>query len=74
MGAVLIQAGDDSVTKVGYNKLVEVVLRGKQSFMVLSSAGRFFLIGASRSTKGLGKTVSVFRYYAGKISESYPEQ
>lgn len=72
MGAVLLQAGDDSVMKIGFNKLIEVVLRGKQSFLVLSSAGRFFLIGASRSIKDLGKTVTVFRYYAGKIAESYP--
>lgn len=74
MGAVLLQSGDDSVKKTGFNKLIEVVLRGKKSFMVLSSAGRFFLIGASRSIKDLGKTVTVFRYYAGKIAESYPEQ
>ena len=73
MGAVLLQAGNDSVEKIGYNNLVEVVLRGKKSFMVLSSAGRFFLIGASRTVRELGKTVTVFRYYAGKIAESYPE-
>ncbi len=73
MGAVLLQSGYDSVEKIGYNRLVEVVLRGKKSFMVLSSAGRFFLIGASRTIRELGKTVTVFRYYAEKIAESYPE-
>lgn len=73
MSAVLLQSGIDSVEKIGYNKLIEVVLRGIQSYMVLSSAGRFFLIGASRNIKDLGKTVTVFRYYAGKIGESYPE-
>ncbi len=74
MGAVLLQSGKDSVNKVGYNELVEVVLRGTKSFMVISAAGRFFLIGASRSIKELGKTVTVFRYYAKKIAESYPEE
>lgn len=73
MGAVLLQSGLDSVVKIGYNKLLEVVLRGKQSFMVISSAGRFFLIGASRSLKDLGKDVTVFRYYAQKIAEAYPD-
>lgn len=72
MGAVLLQSGEESVNKIGFNKLIEVVLRGKKSFMVISSAGRFFLIGASRVIKDLGKTVSVFRYYAGKIAELYP--
>ncbi len=72
MGAVLLQSGEESVNKIGFNKLIEVVLRGKKSFMVISSAGRFFLIGASRVIKDLGKTVTVFRYYAGKIAEIYP--
>jgi len=72
MGAVLLQSGEESVSKIGYNKLIEVVLRGKKSFMVISSAGRFFLIGASQVIKDLGKTVTVFRYYAGKIAELYP--
>ena len=74
MSAVLLQSGMDSVEKIGYNRLIEVVLRGVRSFMVLSAAGRFFLIGASRNIKDLGKTVTVFRYYAQKISESYPER
>ncbi|MCF2141492.1 MAG: hypothetical protein K9W44_15665 [Candidatus Lokiarchaeota archaeon] len=73
MGAVLLQSGNDSVVKIGYNKLIEVVLRGKKSFMVISAAGRFFLIGASRSIRDLGKTVAVFRFYAQKISETYPK-
>jgi predicted regulator of Ras-like GTPase activity (Roadblock/LC7/MglB family) len=73
MSAVLLQSGTDSVEKIGYNKLIEVVLRGIHSFMVISSAGRFFLIGASRNIKDLGKTVTVFRYYANKIGESYPK-
>ncbi|MHA1718944.1 MAG: hypothetical protein ACTSWX_01070 [Promethearchaeota archaeon] len=72
MGAVILQSGEESVSKIGFNKLIEVVLRGKKSFMVISSAGRFFLIGASQVIKDLGKTVTVFRYYAGKIAELYP--
>ena len=59
MGAVLLQSGFDSVQKIGFNKLLEVVLRGKNSFMVISSAGRFFLIGASRKIADLGKIVAV---------------
>ena len=72
MGAVLLQSGEESVKKIGFNQLIEVVLRGKKSFMVISSAGRFFLIGASKVIKDLGKTVTVFRYYAGNIAELYP--
>jgi predicted regulator of Ras-like GTPase activity (Roadblock/LC7/MglB family) len=73
MAAVLLQSGFDSITRIGYNKLLEVVLRGKNGFLVISAAGRFFLIGASRNIRDLGKIVTVFRYYAGKIAETYPE-
>ena len=72
LGAVLLRNGEESVSKIGFNNLVEVVLRGKKSFMVISAAGRFFLIGASRTIKDLGKTVTVFRFYAGKIADIYP--
>ncbi|MHA1341057.1 MAG: roadblock/LC7 domain-containing protein [Promethearchaeota archaeon] len=74
MAAVILQSGVEAVQRLGYDYLLECVVRGKQSFLVLASAGRFFLIGASRDTKDLGKIVSVFRYYAKKIAEYYPEQ
>ena len=73
MAAVILQAGVEAVEKMGYDYLSECVLRGKKSFIVLAAAGRFFLVGASRDIKDLGKIVSVFRYYARKIAESYPE-
>src|SRR5271157_3267924 len=72
MSAVILQAGDDAVTKLGYRNLLEVVLRGTTAFLLLAAAGRFFLIGASREIKDLGKTVAVFRHYAGEIAKSYP--
>lgn len=72
MSAVLLQAGDQAVTKIGYKHTLEVVLRGGNAFLVLSLAGRFFLIGASESLKEMGKIVSVFRYYAKEIAKSYP--
>jgi predicted regulator of Ras-like GTPase activity (Roadblock/LC7/MglB family) len=73
MTAVILQAGVDSVEKLGFDQLLEVVIRGSVSFMVVSSAGRFFVVGASRNVKELAKIVAVFRFYAGKIGERYPE-
>jgi predicted regulator of Ras-like GTPase activity (Roadblock/LC7/MglB family) len=73
MTAVILQAGHDSVVKLGFDRLLEVVLRGKKSFMVVSAAGRFFLVGASLNVKELAKIVAVFRFYAGKIAERYPD-
>ncbi|MHA1682503.1 MAG: hypothetical protein ACTSUE_16315 [Promethearchaeota archaeon] len=74
MSAVLLQAGEQAVTKIGYTQTLEVVLRGGDSFIVLSAAGRFFLVGASSALKEMGKIVSVFRYYSKEIAKAYPKQ
>ena len=73
MSAVVMQSGSDAVTSLGYTHMLEVVLRGKDAFIILSAAGRFFLLGASRQIADLGKIVTVFRYYAGEIGKRYPQ-
>nr|MDO8113961.1 hypothetical protein [Candidatus Sigynarchaeota archaeon] len=72
MAAVLLQSGTQSIEKIGYHQLLELVLRGGNAFLVLSDAGRFFLVGASNKLSDMGKIVSVFRYYAKEISKTYP--
>jgi predicted regulator of Ras-like GTPase activity (Roadblock/LC7/MglB family) len=74
LSAVVMQSGQDSIDALGYNNLLEVVLRGDDAFIILSAAGRFFLMGASRKTEDLGKIVSVFRYYAKEIGVRYPNR
>lgn len=74
LSAVVMQSGQDSIDSLGYNNLLEVVLRGNDAFIILSAAGRFFLMGASRKTEDLGKIVSVFRYYAKEIGVRYPNR
>jgi predicted regulator of Ras-like GTPase activity (Roadblock/LC7/MglB family) len=72
LSAVVMQSGHDAIDSMGYTNLLEVVLRGINAFIILSGAGRFFLMGASRKIEDLGKIVTVFRYYAGEISKRYP--
>jgi len=72
LSAVVMQSGYDAIQSLGYSNLLEVVLRGEKSFIILSGAGRFFLMGGSRKIEDLGKIVTVFRYYAGEISKRYP--
>jgi predicted regulator of Ras-like GTPase activity (Roadblock/LC7/MglB family) len=72
LSAVVMQSGYDSIESLGYTNLLEVVLRGDDAFIILSAAGRFFLMGASRKIEDLGKIVTVFRYYAGEIAKRYP--
>ena len=74
LSAVVMQSGQDSIDSLGYTNLLEVVLRGEDAFIILSAAGRFFLMGASRKTEDLGKIVSVFRYYAKEIGVRYPNR
>jgi predicted regulator of Ras-like GTPase activity (Roadblock/LC7/MglB family) len=74
LSAVVMQSGQDSIDALGYTNLLEVVLRGDDAFIILSAAGRFFLMGASRKTEDLGKIVSVFRYYAKEIGVRYPNR
>lgn len=73
MSAVVLKSGDDAIQALEYNDLLEVILRGDNAFIILSNAGRFFLMGASREIKDLGKIVSVFRYYSKEISKRYPK-
>ncbi len=74
LSAVVMQSGHDAIASLGYKNLLEVVLRGNNAFIILSGAGRFFLMGASRKIEDLGKIVTVFRYYAGEIGRRYPAQ
>lgn len=72
LSAVVVQSGGDAVAALGYTNMLEVVLRGDNGFIILSAAGRFFLIGASREIADLGKIVKVFRYYSQEIAKRYP--
>ena len=72
LSAVVMQSGYDAIKSLGFENMLEVVLRGEKSFIILSGAGRFFLMGGSRKIEDLGKIVTVFRYYAGEISKRYP--
>ncbi|MFX1417559.1 MAG: roadblock/LC7 domain-containing protein [Promethearchaeota archaeon] len=72
LSAVVVQSGTDAIAALGFTNMLEVVLRGDNGFIILSAAGRFFLMGASRQTADLGKVVKIFRYYAGEINKRYP--
>jgi len=73
LSAVVVQSGTDAIAALGYTNMLEVVLRGDNGFIILSVAGRFFLMGASRQFADLGKLVKIFRYYSQEISKRYPQ-
>ena len=72
LSAVVVQSGSDAIDSLGFKNMLEIILRGDNGFIILSVAGRFFLMGASRESADLGKVVKVFRYYSKEISARYP--
>ncbi len=72
LSAVVVQSGSDAIKTLGFKNMLEIILRGDNAFIILSVAGRFFLMGASRESAELGKVVKVFRYYSNEISMRYP--
>ncbi len=72
LSAVVVQSSSDAVETLGFTNMLEVVLRGDNGFIILSTAGKFFLMGASRQMPELGKIVKVFRYYSHEISLRFP--
>jgi len=72
LSAVVVQSGSDAIDSLGFKNMLEIILRGDNGFIILSVAGRFFLMGASRESADLGKVVKVFRYYSGEIQKRYP--
>jgi len=74
LSAVVMQSGSDAIDTLGFTNMLEVILRGDNGFIILSSAGRFFLMGASKQMPELGKIVKIFRYYSSEIKARYPIQ
>ncbi len=72
LSAVVMQSSNDAIKTLGYSTMMETIIRGDDAFIILSDAGQFLLMGASREIKDLGKIVSVFRYYSGEIRKRYP--
>ncbi len=72
LSAVVMKSGSDAIDTMGFQNMLEVVLRGENAFIILSAAGRFFLMGTSRKIQDLGKVVTVFRYYSSEIAKRYP--
>jgi predicted regulator of Ras-like GTPase activity (Roadblock/LC7/MglB family) len=73
LSAVIMQSSTDAISTLEYGGLSETILRGEDAFIILSDAGRFLLMGASRKIEDLSKIVTVFRYYSGEIKKRYPK-
>jgi predicted regulator of Ras-like GTPase activity (Roadblock/LC7/MglB family) len=68
ISAVLLQTGQEAVSKLNFNPLYELIIRGKKGIIVVTDAGPLVLIGAGVKIEALGHTVSVFRHFGQEIS------
>ena len=73
VSAALLVQGEMASIKLGLNELYEVVVRGKDGFIVLSHAGDFLIMGSAKDLTSMGLAVTQMRKYAkeiGKLLES----
>ncbi|MFX1562314.1 MAG: roadblock/LC7 domain-containing protein [Promethearchaeota archaeon] len=68
ISAVLLQTGQEAVTKLNFNPLYELIIRGEKGIIVVTDAGPLVLIGAGVKIETLGHTVSVFRHFGQEIA------
>ena len=69
VSAALLVQGEMAAQKLGLNDLYEVVIRGKDGFVVLSHAGDFLIMGSAKDVTSMGLAVTQMRKYAKEIGK-----
>lgn len=69
VSAALLATGEMAAIKLQLDDLYEVVVRGKQGFVVLSQAGDFLLMGSAKDLTSMGLAVTQMRKYAKEVGE-----
>ncbi|MFW9768953.1 MAG: roadblock/LC7 domain-containing protein [Candidatus Thorarchaeota archaeon] len=69
MSAALLSTGEMAAGNLELNELYEVIVRGKDGFVVLSHAGEFLLMGSAKDLTSMGLAVTQMRKYAREVGE-----
>ncbi|MGY5864773.1 MAG: roadblock/LC7 domain-containing protein [Candidatus Thorarchaeota archaeon] len=69
MSAALLSTGEMAAGNLDLNELYEVIVRGKDGFVVLSHAGEFLLMGSAKDLTSMGLAVTQMRKYAKEVGE-----
>jgi predicted regulator of Ras-like GTPase activity (Roadblock/LC7/MglB family) len=69
VSAALLVQGEMAAQKLDLSELYEVVVRGKDGFVVLSHAGDFLIMGSARDLTSMGLAVTQMRKYAKEIGK-----
>ncbi|UCE09535.1 MAG: roadblock/LC7 domain-containing protein [Candidatus Thorarchaeota archaeon] len=67
VSAALLVQGEMAAQKLDLSELYEVIIRGKDGFVVLSHAGEFLLMGSARDLTTMGLAINQMRKYAMEI-------
>ncbi|TFF91552.1 hypothetical protein EU545_03660 [Candidatus Thorarchaeota archaeon] len=69
VSAALLVQGEMASDKLELNELYEVIVRGKDGFVVLSHAGDFLIMGSAKDLTSMGLAITQMRKYAREIGE-----
>jgi predicted regulator of Ras-like GTPase activity (Roadblock/LC7/MglB family) len=69
VSAALLMTGEMAATKLDLEELYEVVIRGKNGFVVLSQAGEFLLMGSAKDLTSMGLAITQMRRYAREVGD-----
>ena len=69
LASALLMTGSSTIKTLFQEDICEIIVRAENSYIIISAAGRVFLVGASRKVEDLEKIVSVFRYYSKNFEE-----
>ena len=61
-----------SIQNMFQENLSEVIVRAGNGYLVVSSAGRFILVGAGKKIAEMMKTVKIFRVAAQRLATYFP--
>ncbi|MGY5876978.1 MAG: roadblock/LC7 domain-containing protein [Candidatus Thorarchaeota archaeon] len=69
VSAALLMTGEMAANKLDLDELYEVIVRGKDGFVVLSQAGEFLLMGSAKDLTSMGLATTQMRRYAREVGE-----
>ncbi|MBS3794505.1 MAG: roadblock/LC7 domain-containing protein [Candidatus Thorarchaeota archaeon] len=67
VSAALLVQGEMATDKLALDELYEVIVRGRDGFVVLSHAGDFLIMGSAKDITSMGLAVTQMRKYAKEI-------
>ena len=72
LASALTMTGRLTIMSEFQKELDEIIVRAENGYIVVSSAGRLVLVGASRLISSLMQTVRIFRQAATRIAQNFP--